>query len=194
MSDEFSMGRKVRVQMARPSDRDIEEVFRLASALDHLDDECDPRDDGERDLDLSDGEQCREVLEHLMDLFPKSGGLMRVVFGMATICSPENEIIDPDSTVLRLHPKWKDSSAPTLADDIKPFRGGQVWRQTIGVRPGTRRLVSVAVDVIRYQQVVNPGTPNAELSDPVAISVQGWKRWVKYGRAERIDNAPREPS
>ena len=96
------MATTVGMQMAKSSPEDIDAAMDLANALESMargyldDEECTP-------LDQDDGESCRQAIARLLELHDR-GSLLRVVWGMATILNPENAIVDPDASVLQLHP------------------------------------------------------------------------------------------
>lgn len=62
--------------------------------------------DGDEWFDCDDGDQCRRVIDGLLDIL-NTGGMARVIWGMATVCSPKNAIINPDADTLELHPRIK---------------------------------------------------------------------------------------
>ncbi len=98
------------MKMTKPNDADFAMAFELADALESL---CENHDSEAFSLD--DEEQCRRVCEYLIRL-TRSASLGRIVMGMSVVCDPDNEVIDPDSDVLELHPKHRPPAARPLAE------------------------------------------------------------------------------
>lgn len=98
----------LKLRMAKASAFDIERSILLCDALGLVRDGWNPDPDlpEEREFDLGNAKDCQEVLQYLVKLF-RSSGLARVVFGMSALCDPKNEIVDPDSDVLKLHPRFE---------------------------------------------------------------------------------------
>lgn len=99
------------MKIARPSEADIDAALKLLRIFNTIEGGLDPTqtdDDAEDEwLDLDDEGACRRVLRHILDSLPRRSGLERVVWGMATVCDPQNAIIDPDSDALELHPSLR---------------------------------------------------------------------------------------
>lgn len=108
------------MRMARASAQDLEIANQIAGALDQLIDGYVPEcvSTSEEDfvwLDVDDAEQCQQVLLKLIDI-ARGGSMMRATFGMAILLDPRNEILDPSSDCLDLHPKLRgllNNLAPT---------------------------------------------------------------------------------
>lgn len=97
------------MKMAKASEADLEAAIKIASALEAIDRGLMPEgfdtDDGEReDFDIDSGRDCRNVIRHILDLMD-NGSIGRVVWGMAVILDPANEVIDPDASAIEHHPK-----------------------------------------------------------------------------------------
>jgi hypothetical protein len=108
------------MRMARASTQDLEITNQIAGALDQLIDgyvpECASTSEDDFEwLDVDNAEQCQQVLLKLIDI-AKGGSMMRATFGMAILLDPRNEILDPNSDCLDLHPKLRgllNNLAPT---------------------------------------------------------------------------------
>lgn len=101
------------MKMAKASERDLEMAMELSQFVEELVDGYCPKQarykDDEDDmewLDFDDKEQLVRVIEALTDI-AKKGSIFRVTFGMAVVCDPRNEVLDPDSDVLEIHPKYR---------------------------------------------------------------------------------------
>jgi hypothetical protein len=103
------------MKMAKASKADLEMALELSGALDALTGhwgatmpEKIERPEGTSSVeyfDPEDREQCYRVVEYLRALADRAS-LMRVVFGMAVVCDPRNEVVDPDADTLEVHPKF----------------------------------------------------------------------------------------
>jgi hypothetical protein len=104
------------MKMAKASERDLEMAMELSQFVEELVDgyvprqACDPEDEdaGSTWLDYDDTEQMASVIQALIAIARK-GSIFRVTFGMAVVCDPRNELIDPDADTLEVHPKWTAS-------------------------------------------------------------------------------------
>jgi hypothetical protein len=95
------------MKMARASEADIEAAFKVCRILDELDKRYMPSDDDSEELeffDREDAEQCQKVVGMLLDA-TRHTSLFRVVFGMAVVLDPQNELLDPDADTIEMHPK-----------------------------------------------------------------------------------------
>ena len=99
------------MKMAKASEADLQMAMDLSNALESLE-RCryfpqamagPDADDGER-FDEDDAEDCKRALGYLLGLSARAS-LSRVVFGMAIVCDPRNEVVDPDADTLEAHPK-----------------------------------------------------------------------------------------
>lgn len=85
------------LRMAKATAEDIDAAMDVHQILRAMDDGGDHRDvEGYGDQD--------SAQEALLVAFDR-GSLMRVIWGMAVLLDPKNEIVDPDSDVLAAHPK-----------------------------------------------------------------------------------------
>lgn len=89
------------MNLAKATQEDCQKVWDLFHLVDELSEECEH-------------EQTREKLEQAVNI-THQGVMGRVVFGMETIL--ENEILDPESKVLKLHPRF-------LFEEIEPT---EIW-------------------------------------------------------------------
>jgi hypothetical protein len=95
------------MKMARASEADIEAALKVCRILDALDKRYMPSDDDSEELeffDRDDAEQCQKVIGMLLDATSRAS-LFRVVFGMAVVLDPRNELLDPDADTIERHPK-----------------------------------------------------------------------------------------
>ncbi len=97
------------MKMAKASEADIEMAMTLANYLNAIEGGCMPdalSSDPEsyEYLDYRDREQMNRLIDGLQRLLRK-GSIFRVIFGMAVICDPANECIDPDASTIEHHPK-----------------------------------------------------------------------------------------
>lgn len=101
------------MKIAKASEADLEMAMELSQFVEELVDgyvpkqamDVDDTDDIEW-LDFDDREQLVRVIEALTKI-AKKGSIFRVTFGMAVVCDSRNELLDPDSDVLELHPKYR---------------------------------------------------------------------------------------
>jgi hypothetical protein len=95
------------MKMARASEADIEAALKVCQIMDQLDKRYMPSDDDSEELeffDRDDAEQCQTVIGMLLDATCDTS-LFRVVFGMACVLDPRNELLDPDADTIEKHPK-----------------------------------------------------------------------------------------
>lgn len=95
------------MKMAKASERDIEMALELSRTIEELMKGYFPAgadDDDQGVFDPSDGRDCHKAIDLLFEIACK-GSLFRVVFGMAVVIDPKNEVVDPDADCLELHPK-----------------------------------------------------------------------------------------
>lgn len=109
------------MKMAKASDADIEMAMTLANVIDDIErgyfptkfaDIDDDPDESEW-IDTDDREQYARLVDGLRRLLCQ-GSLFRVVLGMAVICDPANECIDPDAHTIELHPKLQQMESALL--------------------------------------------------------------------------------
>jgi hypothetical protein len=95
------------MKMARASEADIEASLKVCRILDELDKRYMPSEDDSEEIeffDRDDAEQCQKVVSMLLDA-TRYTSLFRVVFGMAVVLDPQNELLDPDADTIEKHPK-----------------------------------------------------------------------------------------
>lgn len=113
------------MKMAKASEADMNMAMELSSALESLSTRWGAympekierlTGDAENErFEIDDHEQCRRVIEHLIELV-RSASLMRVVFGMTVMLDPRNKCVDPDADVIEHHP---DAQAWTQAGGLR---------------------------------------------------------------------------
>lgn len=97
------------MKMAKATDADLKMAMTLVTYLNDIDRGQMP-DALSSDakliewLDLDDAEQTKRLLVGIRKLLDQ-GSISRVVWGMAAVCDPANECIDPDANTLVHHPK-----------------------------------------------------------------------------------------
>ena len=96
------------MKMAKASEADIEMAMTLANYCDSINrrqmpDALSNDADHIEWLDSDDCEQYDRLLHGLQELLDK-GSISRVVWGMAVVCDPSNELIDPNDDTLAHHP------------------------------------------------------------------------------------------
>ena len=95
------------MKMARASKADLDAALGVSNIIEQLEQGYMPStddSDGLEQFDSEDREQCQRVLAAILDAAEK-GSLFRVTFGMAVVLDPRNELLDPASDILELHPK-----------------------------------------------------------------------------------------
>ena len=96
------------MKMAKASEADINMAMDLANYCDSISrrqmpDALSNDADHIEWLDSDDCEQYGRLLHGLQELLDK-GSISRVVWGMAVVCDPSNELIDPNEDTLAHHP------------------------------------------------------------------------------------------
>lgn len=97
------------MKMAKASEADLQMAMDLSNALESVArDGCFPMalrpdPDAIARFDVDDGEDCKELVGHLLGLV-RSASLMRVVWGMAVLLDPRNKIVDPNADTLERYP------------------------------------------------------------------------------------------
>lgn len=108
------------MKMAKASEADIDMAIDLANALEDIERGFFPtkfQSDEDADeaewIDTNDRQQYERLVFGLQKLLDK-GSLFRVAFGMAVICDPKNECIDPDADCIEHHPKRQQMESALL--------------------------------------------------------------------------------
>ena len=103
------------MKMAKASESDIDMAMTLANVLDDIergyfpekfiDLDGDPHDiEIPERIDTDDADQYSRLIDKLLELLRK-GSIFRVVWGMAVVCDPTNELIDQADDCIAHHPK-----------------------------------------------------------------------------------------
>jgi len=103
------------MKMAKASERDLEMAMELSQFVEELVDGYVPKQAQDFEaacdsdetvwLDYDDTEQMASIIQALIAITRK-GSIFRVTFGMAVLCDPANELLDPDADTLEIHPKF----------------------------------------------------------------------------------------
>ncbi|MDO5288500.1 MAG: hypothetical protein Q4F13_02550 [Pseudomonadota bacterium] len=94
------------MKIAKPDKNDFDKAFlALAwiSAIERGEMPLEIAEDEDEMLDFDNADQCRRIVDGMEDLLD-SVSLSRVIWGMYSLCDPENRIIDPNADTLELHP------------------------------------------------------------------------------------------
>lgn len=97
------------MKMAKANEADIDMALDLANALEDIERGCfpakfnDPESDDIEWLVTNGSEQYQRLIDGLQRILAK-GSLFRVVYGMAVVCDPSNELLDPEADTLEHHP------------------------------------------------------------------------------------------
>lgn len=122
------------MKMAKASKADIDAAMELCSTLEAFERyRSFPEQDDEEDtgrFDKDDPDDCMKAMSIVLELFGRAS-LFRVVFGMAVILDPANEILDPDDDCLEIHPDIRRE----LKDGMRyrAIRRGQKWSVIDGI-------------------------------------------------------------
>ena len=108
------------MKMAKASDADIDMAMTIANILDDIDRGYFPSklaadEDSEETewIDTNDREQYERLIEGLQKVLAQ-GSIFRVIWGMAVVCDPRNECIDPDADCIEHHPKRQQMESALL--------------------------------------------------------------------------------
>lgn len=96
------------MKMAKASEADINMAVTLANYCDSISrtqmpDALSKEAENIEWLDADDREQFARLLHGLQELLDQ-GSICRVVWGMAVMCNPANQLIDPDADTIEHHP------------------------------------------------------------------------------------------
>lgn len=104
------------MKMAKASTADLEMAMELSRFVEDLvNGYCpmaaciDPESEEIEWLEPDDREQAQRIIEAIKQIARK-GSIFRVTFGMAVVCDPRNELLDPDADTLEVHPKLTNNS------------------------------------------------------------------------------------
>ncbi len=107
------------MKMAKASEADIDMALDLISVLDDIERGffpylfSDQEDEKTEWLDANDREQYDRLIDGLRNLL-KRGSIGRVIMGMAVVCDPKNECIDPEAYCIEHHPKRQQMESALL--------------------------------------------------------------------------------
>lgn len=112
------------MKMAKASEADIDMAMKVANVLDDLERGYFPERfidlDGDphnieipEHIDFNDHDQYERLITGLKDLL-RDGSISRVIWGMAVVCDPQNECIDPDSDCIEHHPMRQQMESALL--------------------------------------------------------------------------------
>lgn len=105
--------------MAKASQADLDMALDLISVLDDIERRYFPSLFGDPDsesiewIDTCDRDQYARLIDNLRRLLNR-GSIGRVIMGMAVVCDPENECIDPDADCIEHHPKRQQMESALL--------------------------------------------------------------------------------
>lgn len=141
------------MKMARASQEDRECANQVASVLEALDQgfmpNCITAGDDIEWFDIDDSDQCRRIVERLLDIGTQ-GSVFRVTFGMDVVL--DSDLLDPDADTLEPHPTvtqalnsgWSALTAPgqvAVGDFVSFTLSGKPVCATVGqvLHAGTDR-------------------------------------------------------
>lgn len=122
------------MKMAKASEADINMAMTMANILDDIERgyfpsklASDPESEESEWLETASCEQYERLIDGLKRVLNLSS-IFRVIWGMAVVCDPSNELLDPTSNVLAVHPKLK------LALEQRDVLGTQAAKDVIAER------------------------------------------------------------
>jgi hypothetical protein len=68
-------------------------------------------------FDRDNSDDCRRALHAILDSSAK-GSIFRVVFGMAVVLDPRNELLDPDADTIERHPRIVEALEAMAAKEV----------------------------------------------------------------------------
>lgn len=107
------------MKMAKASPEDIGMALDLIGVLDDIErgffpyQFSDPDSEISEWLDFTNREQYGRLIDNLRRLLNR-GSIGRVIMGMAVVCDPSNECIDPDADCIEHHPKRQQMESALL--------------------------------------------------------------------------------
>ena len=107
------------MKMAKASPEDIGMALDLIGVLDDIERGyfphrfSDPDSEISEWLDFTSREQYGRLIDNLRRLLNR-GSIGRVIMGMAVVCDPSNECIDPDADCIEHHPKRQQMESALL--------------------------------------------------------------------------------
>lgn len=100
------------MKMAKATEADISAAIEVAQILDAIGKRfmpmclCNSDDDDTEWFDIDSHDDCRKVIQKLLDI-ERGANVFRAAFGMAVLMDSANEVVDPDSDILEMHPKYR---------------------------------------------------------------------------------------
>lgn len=108
------------MKMAKASEADINMAMTMANILDDIERgyfpsklASDPESEESEWLETASCEQYERLIDGLKRVL-NQGSIFRVILGMAVVCDPRNELVDPDADCLEHHPKRQQMEAALL--------------------------------------------------------------------------------
>lgn len=106
------------MKMAKASKADIDMALDLISVLDDIESgqfphRFDQESESIESIDNCDCQQYARLIDGLKRLLNR-GSIGRVIMGMAVVCDPDNECIDPGATTIEHHPKRQQMEGALL--------------------------------------------------------------------------------
>ena len=110
------------MKMAKASQADLNMAMDVANVLDEIERGFFPTklqsdEDAESEqiewIDTADRQQYDRLVYGLKRLL-NQGSIMRVIWGMAVVCDPSNECIDPEADTIEHHPKLRQMESALL--------------------------------------------------------------------------------
>lgn len=107
------------MKMAKASQADIDMALDMISVFDDIERGyfphrfSDPESESIEWLDTTNRQQYDKLISNLRGLLNR-GSIGRVIMGMAVLCDPKNECIDPDADCLEHHPKRQQMESALL--------------------------------------------------------------------------------
>jgi len=127
------------MKMAKASPEDLDMAMDLANVLDDIERGFFPTklqsdEDAESErvewIDTADRQQYERLFFGLKSLLNK-GSISRVIWGMAVVCDPANECIDPDADTIEHHPKrqqLEQQVTELIAERDAAMKDAERWR------------------------------------------------------------------
>lgn len=107
------------MKMAKASPEDLDMAMDLISVLDDIESGyfpyrfSDQDDESAEWIDTSNREQYGRLIDNLRRLLNR-GSIGRVIMGMAVVCDPGNDCIDPDADTIEHHPMRQQLESAAL--------------------------------------------------------------------------------
>lgn len=159
------------MKMAKASEADLNMAMTLANYCDaiscgHMPDDLSADPGSIEWLDSQDQDQYERLIEGMRKLL-NQGSLFRVVFGMAVVCDPANQCIDPDSDVIEHHP-MRQLLERQRDDAVK--QAAAVNEQFIEISRQRDELLAVLSD----------------LTSTVGLAIDGANGWDAHKNARKL--------